>query len=334
MRTFSILFISLFTAGFSLAQQRVALHSAGTTTIFSSANPFQDAYTAAVNGDTIYLPGGQFTIPPSFNKQLTVIGTGIHADSTTATGKTIINSPIYFGTGSDKSHFEGLYINSTINFLTNEKVDSVLLRRNYCTGINIPGTTPGTECNALRIEENVIYGSINAQHSTNIIVFNNMLRSLSNIAQNGWIANNIFFYLGSGYPAQSVYYSLFQNNYIQTGWGLSGCQYNTFQNNVWDTDQSIDLNNTHLSEYYNVSTATMFVSFGFANAFETSDYHLNSPATYLGTTGDEVSLYGGYAPIKEGWVPFNPHFRNITVAPTTNASGLLNVQIEVGAQDN
>lgn len=39
------------------AQQKVALHHNGTTTIFGGSNPFIDSYTAAVDNDTIYLSG-------------------------------------------------------------------------------------------------------------------------------------------------------------------------------------------------------------------------------------------------------------------------------------
>lgn len=333
MRTLILFSFVLFTSLFSFSQQRVALHSSGTTTIFSGSQPFIDAYAASVNGDTIYLPGGNFA-SLTISKRLTIIGAGIYNDSTSATMKTNISSTLYLDAGADNTHIEGLYINGSIQFGTDVKIDSILIRRNYLTGISIPGTSTSTDCNAIRIEENVINGSIDARHTSNIKIFNNILRSISYIDDNGWVANNIFYYTGSGNPLSYIYNSLIENNYFQTGWGISSCEYNLFQNNTWDTDQSGEANNTHLNEYYSINTATMFVNFGVSSTFQVSDYHLNAPMTYLGSDGSQVGLYGGYTPVKDGWLPFNPHIRTITIAPNTNPTGQLNVQIEVGAQNN
>jgi hypothetical protein len=331
----STLFILL--AGLGLAQQRVALHSSGTTTIFGGSTPLVDAYTAAVNGDTIYIPGGLFSAPAPFDKKVTMIGAGIHVDSTNVIEKTRISSTITFLDGSDGSHIEGIWFMSSLNVASDEDVDSLLIRRCYIeSDINISGSTPSTVCTGIRIEECIIDGSVTVQHTENIELFNNVLYRLYNISSNGWIANNIFLYNGH-YNVFNVQQSLFENNYFESWYSgpFTGCNNNTFLNNAFHTSiPGSDLGNTYVNSYYPVTESALFISSGNPNLFETSDYHLNDPATYVGTTGDAIGIYGGYSPVKAGWVPFNPHYSSATIAPSTDPSGQLNIQIQVEAQDN
>lgn len=55
-----------------LGQKRVVLQSNGSTTIFGGSNAFLEAYNEAVNGDTLYLPGLQFSVPSPFDKSLVI----------------------------------------------------------------------------------------------------------------------------------------------------------------------------------------------------------------------------------------------------------------------
>ena len=58
--------------GFMYSQPRVSLEHNGTTTIYVGNSAFVQAFTAAVDGDFIYLPGGTFEVP-SFDKKVTII---------------------------------------------------------------------------------------------------------------------------------------------------------------------------------------------------------------------------------------------------------------------
>jgi hypothetical protein len=267
-----------------------------------------------------------------------MIGAGIHVDSTNVIEKTRISNTLTFRDGSDGSHIEGIWFMSSLNVENDEDVDSLLVRRCYIeSDINISGSTPATACAGVRIEECVVDGSVTVQHTENIELFNNVLYRLYNISSNGWIANNIFLYNGS-YNLINVQQSLFENNFFEStygGTGFSGCNNNTFLNNAFTSSiPASDLGNTYINSYYPITEATLFISSDNPNAFETADYHLNDPATYVGTTGDAIGIYGGYSPVKAGWVPFNPHFNAATIAPATDPSGQLNIQIQVEAQDN
>ena len=87
------------------------------------------------------------------------------------------------------------------------------------------------------------------------------------------------------------------------------------------------------NNYTGVAQSEIFTSQS-GYAFDYShNYHLQSPATYLGIDGKEVGIYGGFNEYKEGAVPSNPHIQWKNIAPITTTDGLLNVQINAAAQD-
>lgn len=332
---FTLLSLGMVVMGFT--QQRVALHSNGFTSIYGGADPLSDAFTDAVDGDTIYIPGGVFNTPNPFDKRIVLIGTGIHVDSTQATAKTRMNG-ISFRNGSGGSHIEGIWFNSGLSTANDHDVDSLLIRRCYINGdIIFNGSDPATVCEKVRIEENVIDGNVQAGHTDELKLFNNLLHRLYHVATNAWIANNIFRYDGS-YALINVHQSLLENNYFESsysGIGMNNTDNNTFMNNIFSHNgPATDLSNTYVNSYYPFSMTDIFVDPGNYTDFETYDFHLQDPATYQGTTGDEVGIYGGHSPVKEGWVPFNPHIRSVTVAPNTDPAGQLSIDIQVGAQNN
>jgi hypothetical protein len=314
------------------AQYRVALQHNGSTQIFSGTTPFIDAYNASVDGDTIHLPGAQLSVPPSINKRLTIIGTGIHPDSTFATGRTILGSGLNLGPNADKLHLEGLVINGDINFGNDEKIDSVVIKRNYFGALNVYGTNASNYSNGIFVAENYITGAVNLQHASNAKVFNNVFQTIQNCHSNAWIANNLSYSPGWGYVVANATETLFENNAFQWGWGLNNVVNCTFIKNVFDYNPTADMSNTWVGNYVNQNWSTLFVNFQTPSNFATANYHLQNPTSFQGTTGDEIGLYGGYSPIKEGAVPFNPHISNRIIAPQTNAQGELPIQITVGAQ--
>ena len=104
-----MIILAAFAAITANAQQKVVLQSEGKMTTFATANSFRDAYDAASDGDTIYLPGIEYSPPSTFNKKLVVYGTGHHPTATEATGQTIVNG-LSLGSGAAGSHFEGFRV--------------------------------------------------------------------------------------------------------------------------------------------------------------------------------------------------------------------------------
>jgi hypothetical protein len=66
----------------------------------------------------------------------------------------------------------------------------------------------------------------------------------------------------------------------------------------------------------------------------TDNYHLKTPGTHIGMDGTQVGIYGGLRPWKEGSLPLNPHIQSKVIADKTNASGQIQVQVKVAAQNN
>jgi len=332
-----IIFVCLlFAVGYSYGQVRVALQHQGTTTLFSGVQPLQDAYTAAANGDTIYLPGTTFNAL-TIAKRLVIYGTGHYPDSTIATGISIING-FSFNAGSDNSVLEGVEIAGNLNNNSWEvKVDSITISKCHIMGSiqlyssYFDNTHP--KCVNWKIKQSVIDGSIDCSDASTIQISNNIISgSIGDLFESGLIANNIFLYYNN-WLFSSVNSSLIQNNIILDNDFLNTCQFNTIQYNIFVNTPTMGTN-TAQNNYSPVTQSTIFVNQS-GNSFNYSqNYHLQSPATYPGNDNTQVGIYGGLYPYKEGAVPFNPHIISKAIPQSTDGSGNLNINIKVKAQNN
>jgi hypothetical protein len=317
-----LLIMLLFAVVGVKSQKAVVLQHNGIATVFSTTNPLADAYASSVNGDTIYLPGGVF---PGLviNRRITIFGTGHYPDSTTATGVSNVAS-IEFQSGSDQSCLQGINIGGGINFQSNIRIDSVVIARCNAGSLYLNGeNNPATNCQGILIYQNVI-GDMVLIHSSGIRVFNNIISGLHEMGTNTWIRNNKINGL------YNCYYALLENNTIASY--ASGIDYNTFRNNILATQPPIG-NGTWVNNYYNVDFSNLFVNQTSWFTY-TDNYHLKTPAAYIGTDASQAGIYGGYFPYKPGAVPANPHIQSATIPLQTNTSGQLNIQVKVAAQNN
>lgn len=332
--TFLILAFTLFSSMSLFAQRKVALQQNGVTTIFSGTQPFVDAFNAAVNGDTLYLPGGLLTGPSSYNKGVTIFGTGLRIDSTLVTERTVLSS-ISIGAGADKLHLEGIFVTGSINFTTNTQIDSVTISRCYIENLLIPGTT--NPCKGIVLKESIVTGSVNGQNTQSISITNNILRFLSNL-NGAYIANNILDNTSNiaTRTFSAVSESLIENNYAANSYSssyfMTSSINNTFMNNAFRHNPTTDLTNTWIGSYINILPNTLFVDFTWPYS-EAANYNLQDPTSFQGTTGNEIGLYGGLFPAKEGFVPQNPHFQFKSIPNQTNSAGELQIEIKVAAQN-
>jgi len=337
--------LSLFigASSFSFAQKVVALHSAGTVTMFNSTNPFQDAYTTAVNGDTIYLPGGALTPPAIIDKQLAIIGAGYHSDSTTATYPTYISVGFNLGENADYTILEGLYINGSINSSSNVSFSNTQIRRCYLSGgmsFSGDGTTNPTQ--NLMVSECVVNGTSNFQNLRNCLITNSIFNTQIGYTYSNLFKNNVFLRnVGSTSSASArtinyAYNNTFENNVIYNSlvYSFHG-DGNVYENNLFvNATPELGSSPITINNYLGVTQATVFVNEPDFVWNESDDHHLQDPVTYVGTDTNPVGIYGGFNPYKAGGVPHNPHISSKTIAPQTDASGQLNVQFNVSAQDN
>lgn len=339
---YSILLVLCFcNVTFIYGQQKVALHSNGTTTIFGGANPFTDAYNASINGDTLYLPGGTIPYPTTINKSLVIIGAGHYPDSTIATGKTVLTGNLAISEDADNLWIEGIELTGNISFTNNHKVDSVVIKRCKFNSISYNGTG-ATPCINNNIIENVITGEAVFTNATSSMFSNNIINGQIANANNIGISNNILLFNSgaTGNPSTLTFNNVnncfISNNIVfrtvgGANWVSSGAL-NTFANNIFGVVPATGTS-TWVNNYYSIVLTSLFVS-QTGNVFNyVHDYHLVSPATYTGIDGTQVGIYGGLYPWKNGSVPQNPHIQIINNASATDLNGNLQIQIQVEAQN-
>lgn len=332
-KQFSFLFcICLICSNQTLfAQKLIALHHGGTASFYTT---LPDAYNAAMNGDTIYLPGGSFG-GITLQKSLTLIGVGHHPDSTSATGQTVLTSSLYIYTGSDNSIISGIWFNS--NIYSDGNVSNITIyrchlqngiyfnngtRTNWIISENYIGIysssafysiyQPAGSSSNFLLTNNVIakrMQGINSSEISNNIILDNDLLS----ATNSLIRNNVFGSNVEGYTSNSQWYNNL-NAGINGGPGGNG---NTGSGNYLD----------------NTPYTSVFTNYNTNNTFYQNDFHVVNLA-YLGHDGTPVGIYGGAFPWKEGSLPSNPHIRAKTINSTTNPDGTLHINVTVKAQGN
>ena len=323
------------------AQKVVALHTSSGVQFFSDDNPLQTAYAAAVDNDTIYLPGGSFAMPARFEKKLRIIGAGHYPSATGATWKTILSGNLTLSDEADGFYLEGIQV-TDINFDTNESVNNVLIKRCKIRSIHIGGnrSTPSESC---IFQENIIQG-MDLTNLINSNFFNNIIGGQINAARNLVFLNNVFLlsyyydpifeYANSCIIKNNVFLQESNHHGVADGAGQSTYSHNivcfTFDPNnttTFGTDPILDTN-------YQMSRADVLVNQTGGTFDYTHDYHLQAGAqANLGDDGTEVGIYGGFYPWKTESIPTNPHISSKNISNVTSATGTIHIDINVHAQD-
>ncbi len=344
MRIFVLFVLFLFvTVLNSYEQNIIAVQNGGNSTFYSNLD---SAIFHSLNGDTVYIPGGIYTITSEITKQLHFIGTGHNPDSTQATSLTAISGGLHLRPNSNGSSFTGLSFPYAVYTSESDEVNNITITRCNIVTISLPG-----HCSNWSITENVIkgnmHGSINV--STFLLANNIIEASCSNLIPfltNSTLKNNIFLvtsYCNYGCTVPiNASNCTFENNIF-----LSNSSYYSVTNSV---SNSVFMNNIFV-ENWNPNSPTTNVSINniinqpineiFVNQqgplfSYTQDYHLQPtcPGKNTGTDGTDIGIYGGSFIWKDGSVPFNPHIQVKQISGTTNSSGNLPVNIKVSAQDH
>lgn len=325
------------------AQSVIVLHSTDATTVFTGNTALADAYALAVNGDTLYLSGGGFTAPSGFEKGVKILGAGIHPDSTAATYITQISGPVNINNGADGLYFEGMQFSDYIHVNYSHVVDDVsFVRCKFNSNIDFGyNGTPNTNRENYAFIQCVFINSVDLQGVTNSLITNSIFNNRVFNSMSNTIKNCSFLYnpSSSSYDVISASNTnVITNNIFHTTSNaiIEGAS-NTVKNCVFIDDapglgvSPIDVNN-----YKNVDLSSVFVAPPALSFSFDDNYHLDSGAetTYPGDDGTQVGVYGGLFPLKEGFVPQNPHISFKNISSGTDENGLLNIHINVNAQDN
>jgi hypothetical protein len=321
----------------------------GNAKVFKTIN---EAYDAAVPGDTIYLPGGSFNWPANVSKGLVWIGVGYHPDSTVATYFTRINNAVTFTLDADLTVLMGIHFISNVSFnsLDADVVDDFVIHRCRIGGSLYFKRNDNQEhlLNSL-VSECVIDGTLYAYNGSNIRVENSIIRGTLNNFRGSYFDQNIFT-LGSRSTGSGVSFL------------LSGCEGCLLRNSIinyysyinWRLEQFNNANNSVLNCVFagnitfpdGINTGSDNITgIDLSSVFENIDGNLpdfsyahnfrlkaGSPAIGAGLNGHDAGIYSGSNPFKEGGLPPVPHIRSVNIDNETS-NGLIKVEIGVGAQD-
>ena len=321
------------------AQRTVALHSATGVKMYSGINPFIDAYTAAQNGDTIYLPGGSFA-SSVIDKQLFIYGAGYHPDSTVVTLPTLITNDINPGGNADGLMVEGVVFAVATSISLDVSASNMTFRRcRFNENINFQGyATPAGISTGNMFAECLFLKTVELSNTANCLFSNNIFIESVNNSKSNTFKNNIF--LRNDLCFNQVNNNEISNNvfiFTSNDWlvgGFYGSNGNVFNNNLMvAATPNYGSNPITSNNYTGVAQADIFVNqTGYAFSY-THNYHLKNPATYPGSDGSQVGIYGGMFPFKTASVPSNPHIQFKSIASETNSAGELQIQIRVQAQN-
>jgi len=152
-----IIILPLLFFGFlSWGQAQFVVQNGAKTEVYNNINT---AITNAVAGDTLYLPGGGFTITtPTIDKALHWVGHGHYPDSTQATMQTRINTSLNFTGTCDNSSFEGIFFTSSLSFgsSTDEAVNIQIKRCRVLGDLSLRIVTTGNPDLNFQISECVL----------------------------------------------------------------------------------------------------------------------------------------------------------------------------------
>ena len=294
----------------------------------STCSPFYNidsAYNAANSGDYIYIPGGVFVLNLPINKEVHFMGAGSMLDSSMVTGITTLNCNITLNAGASNSSFEGFYLIGSLMGPTASAVNNITV--NYCNISYFNGFINNSTIHASILRSGG-YGDNTFYMGINNTISNCFISNISNLS-----SSLVINCTGIAY-CNSLILMNFKNNIFQQ---YPYSPYNqTGGNNSWNNNVFVNscpyycLGFIFDSNNMQVSAADLFT-----NGFDYNNMHLvaTSPALSAGENGTQAGVYGGLFPFKEGLVPSNPHIFQKNISASTDANGLLPIQIKARAEN-
>ncbi len=341
-----IIILPLLFLGFlSWGQAQFVVQNGAKTEVYNNINT---AITNAEAGDTLYIPGGGFTITnTTIDKTLHWVGHGHYPDSTEATMQTRITSALTFTGACDNSSFEGILFTSSLIFgtSTDEAINIQMKRCRLNDNITLRLSVTGNPSLNFQISECVFIKNINANNGSNCLVEKSLIFGLtqyfyqSNFVHNNFNSNSTTLI----YYCQSCQYV---DNVFANTCGFYYSNSNTLNNNVFASTIPAYGTNTGSNNIYNVGSANIYTDISHsANIYTFSydnNYHLQSSTGTAESDGSTVSIigaatdatnagiYGSTAPYKT--IPYYPHINTATIA-TEATNDKLGVNINVEAQN-
>lgn len=290
----------------------------------------------AINGDTIYIPAGGFTLN-SLNKKLHLVGIGYNNVIGTE-GISILSSQIELQPNSSGSSLTGLKIDGKVIL---SSVNNINISRCNIQG-GIFGSGPISN---ILISECLLGASdlcftcsnpfsVALSNSTNIYFSNNI--ALSKIAlTESVIKNNILLSTQQFFDNLQPNNCIVENNIIK---GSIRGQNSIYKNNFLLSSPS-GQGNQESNDYINGNINNLFINpifFNNSSLALDANYNIITNSIYYtgGSDGTQIGLYGGPYIWKDGAIPFNPTIQSKQIANFTDQNGNLKINIKVKAQNN
>ena len=231
-------------------------------------------------------------------------------------------------------------MNGNFTFSDNESVNQVVVKRCKINGsLNVVGNLSFPSTN-FGLFGSVVLANIDLANAQNVLISNSIIQSrvfnsIGNAFNNNIMLDEYAYYgneatiNGNNNQVNNNVFRKINTVHLIVGNG------NIANNNLCSlAAPSFGTLPTLSGNYFGIAETVIFVnhtggSFDYAN-----NYHLQSITSYLGLDGTQVGIYGGLFPYKETAIPANPHIESKTIAPQTNSSGELNIQVVVKAQTN
>lgn len=179
------------------AQQFITVQNGSSVSFYSNLD---SAIIRANNGDTLYLPGGSFSINTSIDKRLYIYGVGHNSDSTAATSPTYITGAIYLITGASGGTLTGLFSQGGILFGNNGNGNNANVSNYSISRCNIAQLYFYSNAPSNNVfYENIIHGNLvlgqSSPYSQSNGFYNNIIEvNLYNVGANNSFKNNIFLF--------------------------------------------------------------------------------------------------------------------------------------------
>ncbi|MGM9692410.1 MAG: hypothetical protein ACI3X6_04280 [Alloprevotella sp.] len=339
MKRLVLSLFALVCAIVSFAQNSLlaTLSHEGNVTTFYGASALRDAHDVAVHGDVITLSSGSFN-PVNITKAVTLRGAGMAVDSVHNILPTIISGDFTISipdSVTQRFTLEGIYHNHTIKYINLNNAMFVKCRLNdidsysHSSGCKLKNATftncrfgyrlcLSSDCSASCINS-IIQDPQGANLDfRNCVIYSNNSTCGASAVTNSMLSNCIIYGLGNNYntsfPKSTTAYNCVEvNNFLNSP---------TFKNIPNNTNKYATCD----AVFKTYKGARMGVSDN-----ETFELTETAKATYLGTDGTEVGIYGGMLPFDT--TPSNPRITKCNVAAKSTADGKLSVDIEVKAAE-
>lgn len=334
MKKILLSFVAFVFATVCLAQQQLVatLTHGEEISMFYGAYAYRDAMAAAVDGDVINLSGGGFQAC-NIDKAVSIRGAGVEVEiPTNISGDFDIQIP---STAIERLTIEGCNVRNTIT-LKDTLNNAYFLRSSFsklqCYPKSNIKNSMFVNCQVHQFDaNNGTKPTLSLQFLNSYVSsFNNRDNTNANASFINCVICPYYDWGGKyNYICNSFLLNCILVYHWHNGYGINGLPSTTIANNCLSIT---DCNNVE-EAFRDVATGVSNQNINDFAVFTDSDYMKDltdeAKATYLGSDGTPVGMYGG--PLPFSLIPTYPQITKMNVASKTTADGKLSVDIEVSA---